>query len=182
MGDEQSSPLQLTETAIFMSQNPGRFDGTVGTEDTQDGRRSRGGRNGSNPEGSGWGRLQLHSSHTGVGTRRLGSTRRRGNGARRSALRWGNRCAISLAKPNAYGLTIGHADIPAEAVQNVFLGTNSVGLVDEVDETALLRKSVSRSICIARNMARLLGQEPQTLDGTVRCKNVNELFTGNNAI
>lgn len=50
----------------------------------------------------------------------------------------GNWCAVGFSEANAYGLAIGHADVTTKTIQDVLLGTNSIRLINEIDEATLL--------------------------------------------
>lgn len=133
----------LTESAVFMSQDSSRFDGSVGTEHAENRSGCGSGRNGADPESTSRSRLELgvHSSKTCVVRAgfRSGAARRGGHRTIEvCSFCRGNRSTVRLSEANTNSLAVGHTDITTKAVENVFFSSDSISLVDKVDEATFL--------------------------------------------
>lgn len=163
-----------------MGQNSSRLDGTIGTEYAKNcGRRSRG-RDGSNPESSGGRGLQLsiHSTRSRVCARCFPSrTVRRCStvGSRRSLCR-GYRGTVSLSKTNPNGLPVRHADISPQTIENIILGTDSICLVNKIDESTFLKKQRNRIQYSVRNEQGVPSQAATSSSQSHRKVQIHELI------
>ncbi len=142
-GDLTKRGKTLTETTVLVRQDTRRLDRSVRAEHAEDRSRRRRGGDRPDPQSTGRGRLQLriHTRQAHIVAAGLAKNATRGRSDRAvevGTLRGSDGGAVRFTEPDAHGLAVGHADVPAKAVQDVILRTDGIGLVDEVDEAALL--------------------------------------------
>ena len=130
-----------------MGQHTGRLDRPVWAEHTEDRCWGGGRRDGANPKGTSRCRLQLsiHATQSAVRSINLaggGVVGRVGIRAGRGALRRSNGSTLRFAKANTNCLPILHADVAAKAIEDIVLGADGIGLVDKVDETTFLQRTL----------------------------------------
>ena len=133
-----------------------------GAEHAQDGSRRGGARDAANPQRTGWAALQRALTRTADWASEAAESRkaRHGSESKLTGARATNgrdgaedavavlvrrlRCAVGLAKADANGLTIGHTNVAAKTVEDIVLCADGIGLVDKVDEPALLKDEKKR--------------------------------------